>query len=620
MRITPFFAAIFFQAVVMDGWWLAILAFTLVFLQRVFQWEWKLDFGSTLAISFFSVVALLLPSGHSPSIGVLPPVFGGLLLNLVTVFGVFLASTEKYKRSYLLAWGVIGLSVQDQQTFAATLLLSLFGGSLLIVAAHDAGLLRQCRRMGVIWIIFLVLTGFASFGFASLTRVAQSAIQNVLSGYYELGPITGVSGLSEDVYIGSRGNMISSPIAVLELSRPVSRLRTKVFDRFDGIRWTASQELMRFESQEPSLAVDEFLGEQLEYVWLEKPAVGFPTPPGTIHVMNQRALRAQGWIYRLSDPPSRVELIFDPREQLPSETISLGLMLDVPADLQDELRDFGNQVVGTNDDVIFVSSQLQDYFHQNYSYSLTTQFDTNGHPVLEMLKPGTAAYCVHFASAMALTLRMQGIPTRLVTGYLPLETNGITNRTTVRRRDAHAWVEVWLDSEQKFVPFDPTPIDSRNQILGLSSSRSWGADFLDAVVSYLHRAWIFSGRKPHLFFLHLLRMVVTYLWFPILVTLLVLGIRVGRYRRRSMRQSLAIQDQDISRAYEVFLKTLRRKKVRMDANESDTVVIDRLREAGYVEASLSADKFLRSYRRMRFGGCPYEPLLLALAQEIEKDE
>ena len=58
----------------------------------------------------------------------------------------------------------------------------------------------------------------------------------------------------------------------------------------------------------------------------------------------------------------------------------------------------------------------------------------------------------------------------------------------------------------------------------------------------------------------------------------------------------------------------------MDANESDTVVIDRLREAGYVEASLSADKFLRSYRRMRFGGCPYETLLLALAQEIEKDE
>ena len=92
---------------------------------------------------------------------------------------------------------MIGLSVQDQQTFAATLLLSLFGGSLLIVAAHDAGLLRQCRRMGVIWIIFLVLTGVASFGFASLTRVAQSAIQNVLSGYYELGPITGVSGLSE---------------------------------------------------------------------------------------------------------------------------------------------------------------------------------------------------------------------------------------------------------------------------------------------------------------------------------------------------------------------------------------------------------------------------------------
>lgn len=66
-------------------------------------------------------------------------------------------------------------------------------------------------------------------------------------------------------------------------------------------------------------------------------------------------------------------------------------------------------------------------------------------------------YCLHYASTMAILLRAANpdnpIPTRLVQGFLPGEANG--NTTTVRIRDAHAWVEVYFPG-YGWIPFDPT--------------------------------------------------------------------------------------------------------------------------------------------------------------------
>lgn len=620
MRATPCFAAMFFQADVMGRWWLAAVASALVLLHAAFQWTWKINFRTNLWMIVISVAALVLPTGYRPAIGVLAPVFGSLALNLVTAYGVLFVGSKKYYQSYLFAWGMIGLSIRDQPTFLAMFLLCVFGVALLIVAAHDAGVFKQRRRVGVVCVAFILVTGIASFELASFTRVAQSAIQNAISSYYELRPIAGVSGLGENIYIGSRGNMLSSPAEVLELSRPVTRLRAKVFDRFDGIRWTSSPELQKFVPQKSVRGLNQFDGERLEYIWLEKPATDLPTPAGTIHVLNDTAVVGPGWIYQLSDSPSDLELIVDPEDQLQPEKISPESMLAVPTELQEELRSFGTQLLGKDLDAISKGLRLQEFFQQNYTYSLTTDFDTKRHPVLEMLKPGTAAYCVHFASTMALVLRMQDVPTRLVTGYLPSETNAITNRTMVRKRDAHAWVEVWSHSEQKFIPFDPTPMVSRNRLLGLSSSRSWMLEFFGAVRSYLLRTWVLSGNDPQLFVTRLLRAMLTYLWLPIMVTLLALVIHVWSNRRRLIQASFAIHDEDVARAYDCFLRSLRARKVRMDANESDTVVIERLRDAGFLKASRYAEEFLHSYRRIRFGDCPYEPFLLGLAEKVGRDE
>ena len=65
-------------------------------------------------------------------------------------------------------------------------------------------------------------------------------------------------------------------------------------------------------------------------------------------------------------------------------------------------------------------------------------------------------YCQHFAGAMALMLRMAGIPARVATGFTPGGYSTRHKAWIVRDTDAHAWVEVWFD-EYGWVAIDPTP-------------------------------------------------------------------------------------------------------------------------------------------------------------------
>jgi len=64
-------------------------------------------------------------------------------------------------------------------------------------------------------------------------------------------------------------------------------------------------------------------------------------------------------------------------------------------------------------------------------------------------------YCEHFATTMVVMLRLQGIPARLVEGYLPGDRDATTGEETVRRSRAHAWVEAWFPG-YGWIDFDPT--------------------------------------------------------------------------------------------------------------------------------------------------------------------
>ena len=130
----------------------------------------------------------------------------------------------------------------------------------------------------------------------------------------------------------------------------------------------------------------------------------------------------------------------------------------------------------TSDNPLEIGAEVERFLSSGGGYRYT--LDLSGEnlpgidPIEQFLAIDRQGNCQHFASAMALMLRSQGIPARLVVGYHTDEFNSIGGFYTARQLHAHAWVEVlvdakWIDpedlfhpldwSEQYWVRFDPTP-------------------------------------------------------------------------------------------------------------------------------------------------------------------
>ncbi|MGP4032543.1 transglutaminase family protein [Pseudarthrobacter sp. 1C304] len=113
---------------------------------------------------------------------------------------------------------------------------------------------------------------------------------------------------------------------------------------------------------------------------------------------------------------------------------------------------------------------IQRYLRSvEFTYSLQSPvqggYDGNGLSVLADFLNQKSGYCIHFASAMAVMARLEGIPSRIAVGYAPGRSTGGTvsiggqgalPEYEVDGRDAHAWPELYFQG-LGWVPFEPTP-------------------------------------------------------------------------------------------------------------------------------------------------------------------
>lgn len=97
---------------------------------------------------------------------------------------------------------------------------------------------------------------------------------------------------------------------------------------------------------------------------------------------------------------------------------------------------------------------------ESFEYVLVPRLPKDEDPTLAFLR-ARRGYCQHFASAMALLLREQGIPTRVIAGFAGGDWDVQHQYYTVRRRHAHCWVEVHFE-RFGWVAFDPagTPVET----------------------------------------------------------------------------------------------------------------------------------------------------------------
>jgi transglutaminase-like putative cysteine protease len=94
--------------------------------------------------------------------------------------------------------------------------------------------------------------------------------------------------------------------------------------------------------------------------------------------------------------------------------------------------------------------------HLRSEYTYDERPPRRDYPLPAFLFRDRVGYCQQFSGAMALMLRMLGIPARVAAGFTPGSYNAQTKEYRVRDLDAHSWVEVWFGTVG-WVPFDPTP-------------------------------------------------------------------------------------------------------------------------------------------------------------------
>jgi transglutaminase-like putative cysteine protease len=97
---------------------------------------------------------------------------------------------------------------------------------------------------------------------------------------------------------------------------------------------------------------------------------------------------------------------------------------------------------------------VERYLSHGYTYDERPA--RSSYPLESFLFATRRGYCQQFAGAMALLLRMGGVPARVAAGFTPGRYDAATKRWLVTDYDAHAWVEAWFP-QYGWVRFDPTP-------------------------------------------------------------------------------------------------------------------------------------------------------------------
>jgi len=116
-----------------------------------------------------------------------------------------------------------------------------------------------------------------------------------------------------------------------------------------------------------------------------------------------------------------------------------------------------------------VALSMVNYLLANYNYG--EEPPRRRFPLEAFLFTDGVGYCQQFSGAMALMLRMDGIPARVAAGFLPGSYDDTTHRYVVRAVDAHSWVEVYF-AGIGWVPFNPTPSRTTAPIVRFPSARA----------------------------------------------------------------------------------------------------------------------------------------------------
>jgi transglutaminase-like putative cysteine protease len=227
-------------------------------------------------------------------------------------------------------------------------------------------------------------------------------------------------------------------------------LRGRALDHFDGTRWTSTREgsvgratrpwTIRAEVLLEPLASDVLFGIP-DVVKVEGDVPGFFRDGNGNFIHRAPGRRLEYVAYAVENPLTSVRPADAAYTQVPT------LDPRVVA-LAQGLASEG----ATPGEVIAAALHL---LADGFSYTEDPPAPT-GDPLAWFLLESRTGHCEYYASALAMLLRLRGVPTRLATGFYTEEVSDAGGYVAVRQGHAHAWVEVAVPGGWASLDASPT--------------------------------------------------------------------------------------------------------------------------------------------------------------------
>jgi transglutaminase-like putative cysteine protease len=182
--------------------------------------------------------------------------------------------------------------------------------------------------------------------------------------------------------------------------------------------------------------------------------------PNRSEIWTSRGVTDYGQTYHIKaqEPdPTQEQLLA--AKQLPASNPVMRRWGAQPA-VTSKVRQITQQVISGDKSPWERADALNNYFTDDthgFTYSLQTKAGSSEDALQNFLEQ-KQGYCEQYASAMAVMLRLAGIPSRVVLGYAQGTYDSKSKTYTITNHDAHAWVEGYFDNIG-WVEFDPTPRD-----------------------------------------------------------------------------------------------------------------------------------------------------------------
>lgn len=396
-------------------------------------------------------------------------------------------------------------------TFAAGEVRRAAGGR--VVVARD-GLKAFPRRLGLLTAsLFAGILVMTAALFFVLPRTARAAFGRFAPQTFHL------AGFSNSVTLGEIGEIKQSSIAVMRARSYQNegflnvKWRGAALSQFDGHRWfNLPNEEIRVESEggviaiqtavqgrrqgrkliyqvhlEPLVSDTLFFAGNPETISIQVPFLRY-SRAGTFHVSPRFGMRGLNYsVYGfLPDEWAEVRFTSSPLPQALRQEL-----LTLPP-LDPRIAELTRGMVAGADSEVQRARAIENRLRHDYGYTLQLLKAPVADPLAHFLFERKKGHCEYFASAMAVMLRTQGIPARVITGFQSGTYNPMTGWQLVRASDAHSWVEAWLEG-RGWTTFDPTPPDPSAGQPGFLSQLS----LLSDAAQQFWQDWVMSYDLDH---------------------------------------------------------------------------------------------------------------------------